>query len=193
MSEKDPVRPSDALNAESEKALRTRAVYNLSVDFLAERWPESREIESSDFGKRSMAARGVRMYGDVDDTVGLWRLVVNTCLYMSSQEAELREVKPAVGAKRSPKKVRKILRGRHPFILVGESVPHCGRGADSTYRLGVRFIVRGHWRNQPWGPRKALRRWKWIRPHWKGPDAAEVVNKTYWADKGGDVEESEQG
>ncbi len=36
----------------------------------------------------------------------------------------------------------------------------------------VRWVVRGHWRNQPYGPERALRRLTWIEPHWKGPEGA---------------------
>jgi hypothetical protein len=34
----------------------------------------------------------------------------------------------------------------------------------------VRWIVRGHWRSQPHGPERSLRRLTWIAPHWKGPE-----------------------
>lgn len=34
------------------------------------------------------------------------------------------------------------------------------------------FLVRGHPRQQAWGPQHSLRRYKWIEPYWKGdPDA----------------------
>ncbi len=52
------------------------------------------------------------------------------------------------------------------------------RGSDShgsfnTGRhLSKRFVVRGHWRNQAYGPRQSLRRPTWIAPHVKGPDGA---------------------
>jgi hypothetical protein len=36
----------------------------------------------------------------------------------------------------------------------------------------TRWVVRGHWRNQPYGPERALRRLTWIEPHWKGPEGA---------------------
>lgn len=47
-----------------------------------------------------------------------------------------------------------------------------GSGVGGTRHLTKRFIVRGHWRNQTYGPRGSLRRPTWISPHIKGPDDA---------------------
>jgi hypothetical protein len=40
-----------------------------------------------------------------------------------------------------------------------------------------RYMVRGHWRRPP-------KNWKeqhprWIKPYWKGPDIAAVIERTY--------------
>lgn len=46
--------------------------------------------------------------------------------------------------------------------------------------IGVRFQVSGHWRQQWYGSEKENNRCqkaKWIRPYWKGPEAADIVNK----------------
>jgi hypothetical protein len=42
---------------------------------------------------------------------------------------------------------------------------------DAKRLYKARRIVRGHWRNQPWGPGGSLRRLIWIAPFWKGPEA----------------------
>jgi len=42
-------------------------------------------------------------------------------------------------------------------------------GSDRERHFSVRWVVRGHYRNQPHGPRRALRRKRWIEPYWKGP------------------------
>jgi len=39
----------------------------------------------------------------------------------------------------------------------------------------VRWVVRGHWRNQACGPGHADRTRKWIEPYWKGRDDAPIV------------------
>jgi hypothetical protein len=51
--------------------------------------------------------------------------------------------------------------------------------SDQIWRLGHRYIVRGHWRNQPYGPGRAERRKTWIEPHWKGPEGAEAWRHVY--------------
>lgn len=43
-----------------------------------------------------------------------------------------------------------------------------GEGREFT----VRWMVRGHWRNQPYGPGRSRRRPTSINPHVKGPDGA---------------------
>lgn len=48
-----------------------------------------------------------------------------------------------------------------------------GDGSGRAYRH--RWIVRGHWRNQPWGPGRELRRPVYILPHVKGPDGAPLI------------------
>jgi len=43
----------------------------------------------------------------------------------------------------------------------------------------VRFMVRCHWRHQAHGPGNQARKLIWIRPHYKGPDLATLINKPY--------------
>lgn len=61
--------------------------------------------------------------------------------------------------------VRVDLRSHLRDVLSGKS------GASPT----VQFLVRGHWRNQPHGPRGSLRRQRWIEPFWKGPEDSRVL------------------
>lgn len=39
----------------------------------------------------------------------------------------------------------------------------------------VQFLVRGHWRNQSYGPKHSLRRVQWIEPFWKGPEESRIL------------------
>ncbi len=39
----------------------------------------------------------------------------------------------------------------------------------------VQFLVRGHWKNQPYGPKQSLRKQIWIKPFWKGDEEARVL------------------
>jgi hypothetical protein len=41
----------------------------------------------------------------------------------------------------------------------------------------VQVMVRGHYRMQPHGPKHALRKKKWIRPFWRGPEAALIQTR----------------
>ncbi len=52
----------------------------------------------------------------------------------------------------------------------------------SGERNGVRksrWVVRGHWRNQPCGVGRYERRKTWVRPHWAGPNEAPVLVRDY--------------
>lgn len=54
-----------------------------------------------------------------------------------------------------------------------------GRTGQS-WKLGHRFIVRGHFRMQVHGPQRALRRRQWIEPFWRGPQTLdEAFERTY--------------
>jgi len=125
----------------------------------------------------------------------LWqgiRLAINILLYINEPTAELSEpIKGTATLKleQHPKKgeewKRKMRRiaSKEPIIIdVGKSIePKDGFSPDSghTYELSVRYVVRGHWRQQPCGPGNTERRLTWIAPYWKGPEWAEVVKRDY--------------
>ncbi len=50
-----------------------------------------------------------------------------------------------------------------------------GSGRASTYR----FIVRGHWKQQAYGPKRSLRKKIRIAPYYRGDDVAQLINKPY--------------
>lgn len=53
-------------------------------------------------------------------------------------------------------------------------------GSDPTpWAVQSRLLVRGHWRNQPYGKGRAERRKQWVSPYWKGPEVGAVVDKLY--------------
>jgi hypothetical protein len=64
--------------------------------------------------------------------------------------------------------------------LVPESCRHVE--PDGTRRLDFRFQVRGHFRWQPHGPGRELRRLQWIDPYLKGPADAPVRVPLYRVD-----------
>lgn len=144
--------------------------------------------------------------GDQDDdtfyTDGLafYRIILNAVLYLSSDQAELvakksphAEIDAKAKGMVSESKRRKTLQtaGRYSELdyeevgsSVGAIVIQQGTTENATLGVGgskpiVRFMVRGHWRQQAHGPGKQERKLIWIRPHNKGPDLATLINKPY--------------
>jgi hypothetical protein len=142
-------------------------------------------------------------YDEVDDAdrpgfnkVGAF--LINLLLYISSEKADvvhddarvnelkekLRKSKPHTRKKKQIAQELRRAQNNHIY-LIGKSIV-----ADDMYqyektasadvrKIMSRFRVRGHWRNQPCGPELSERRKVWIRPFWKGPTLAELVNKNY--------------
>lgn len=54
-----------------------------------------------------------------------------------------------------------------------------GGTTRAAFEIHSRFVVRGHWRNQPHGPAHQLRRRQWIQPHWKGPETGPQLVRAY--------------
>lgn len=55
-----------------------------------------------------------------------------------------------------------------------------GLGGGASWKLLSRFMVRGFFRNQPYGPQHSLRRRQWIEPYWKGPETVtEALERTF--------------
>lgn len=63
-------------------------------------------------------------------------------------------------------KLRRISEPKDP-----DDVTHSGR------EWHHRWIVSGHWRNQPYGPGRGLRRPMWIAPYVKGPEGMPLVDR----------------
>jgi hypothetical protein len=120
------------------------------------------------------------------------RLAVNVTLYLSSPDAEreevVRDANPTADGVRAleanstaPSKEAAMQQNKQPrrrtsvsFIVVGRSVDFDRHSAPTGRKISVRFMVRGHWRTQPWGPGRTFKRLKWIPPHWNGPESAET-------------------
>lgn len=72
------------------------------------------------------------------------------------------------------------------YIVLGRNSASLGAGSSHTSsslgaKVSHRYLVRGHWRNQPHGPKNSLRRLTWIQPHWKGEETVDppVVTTIY--------------
>lgn len=106
------------------------------------------------------------------------RLVINLILYMNAEESDIRPSPQTREGDERDARTRK--KGRTPKPRRGPRIYDAGRrvklpgirtdgrGGKKGAKIGVRFWVRGHWRNQPYGPGKSKTKLIWIQPHEKG-------------------------
>jgi hypothetical protein len=119
---------------------------------------------------------------DADGRVGalLGRLVINTCLSLSSPELT-KETGPGHAAwsraAAQPAKmggqVRTFKVGRPVAIDLRERVREYVRG--ERHKVEVRSMIRGHFRRQHHGEGNRLVKVIWVEPFWRGPEDAAVV------------------
>lgn len=131
-----------------------------------------------------------------------FRTLANCILYLSSRTADLvfknsplsEEIKRLQGAgKRRRKQAKGMLSfkrsqySRLDYLHVGGKITvapfrpfFSGDALEGMRRVLIkRLLVRGHWRNQPYGPQSALRKLIFVEPYWRGPELADEVNKPY--------------
>ena len=79
-----------------------------------------------------------------------------------------------------PARKRAIRAGRPTSIRVIR-LPKRLRESHGTHDVEwqSRWIVRGHWRKQPWGPERSRIRPVWIAPYIKGPDDAPLKDSAH--------------
>jgi len=138
----------------------------------------------------------------INGELSFYRLVLNAILYLGSNDPDIVQrvsgrnaalsvadsMRPGVKAKKVRAEARK--ESELNYASVGESIKPIyvrkgepsGSGATDEGKgllAAIRFIVRGHWRNQPCGPGSTERKLIWVKPYYKGPDMAEMVNRPY--------------
>ena len=144
---------------------------------------------------------------NTDDSIFLeeglmfFRIIINSILYIGSNQAEiieklspLKNYNKKVNNLKSTAKIKKIKRKiKNSSVLnyssVGENLPpiiidkknqnHSKSTRQNQIQKAKRYIIRGHWRNQPCGKDLKDRKFIWIKPYYKGPEMAELVNKSY--------------
>lgn len=113
----------------------------------------------------------------------LGRLVLGIAAELSSPEERER-------AERARSKAAKRAAGRDGpptawTYVLGRSVAVDARGVVTDYIAGggappsVQSLVRGHWKRQPHGPERSLRRWIHVEPYWRGPEDAPIVARQH--------------
>jgi hypothetical protein len=111
------------------------------------------------------------------------RVIANTMLYINSNGGLPPEKKVGadVPVEREHKTEPRFRVGRP--IKLGAKLKAAireGLSGGASWKLESRFVVRGHWRNQAYGPEHSLRRKQWIEPYWKGPeDVGEALERTF--------------
>jgi hypothetical protein len=137
--------------------------------------------EMSAIERRATEIIGTEM--DPSITKRARRVVGNTLLYINSNgglPAEKR-LGPNVAVEREHKTEPRFRVGR-PIKLGGalRAAITGGLSGGASWKLESRFVVRGHWRNQAYGPQHSLRLKKWIAPYWKGPEnVGEALERTF--------------
>jgi hypothetical protein len=119
-------------------------------------------------------------------TAAINGLLTNLCVYLNDGGVKTRTGKRIGYDKAAKKAATKVNiwklasvtstglpRGMaRPFLESGDAPP-------KTFRIGKRFMVRGHWRNQVCGEGRKDRVRKWIKPHLKGPEEGAAFARVY--------------
>lgn len=129
----------------------------------------------------------------------LFRFVINAVLYISSPDsdveednAERRRLHQKLQGMKGGRKRRKVeeqlkeIKSRHIYIVGRkqktddeyEKIANA-RPTEEGRKILKRFRVRGHFRLQPYGKGSEKRKISWVKPHFRGPTFAELVQKGY--------------
>lgn len=155
-------------------------------------------LDRSELFKRQDGRHGTEVARKyyIDQWRKLFTLVMNTVVYCTWPDAELRQVqnneftKLQEQMKKHPKGSHKYERTREKLkatpqqrrILLGPTSKPLGFLCDGEKigilhgPLTVRTMVAGHWKRQPYGEGRALRKWIHIEPFWRGPETAPESN-----------------
>lgn len=133
---------------------------------------------------------GAAFLGENTSQIETWvSLIVNTIMYVTYVENDVRydpdfgvPAKVMTRAKAIPtnKARRKFLdahRAPCRYFILGEQAQKTitvGKASGNGSSPTVKFVVRGHWRNQAHGPSMSLRKMMWIQPYWKGTEDAPI-------------------
>jgi hypothetical protein len=117
------------------------------------------------------------------------RLVINAVLYMSQENPSIQRAsnrKPVTKAElvEAPKRTKVRVGRRNKRSKTRGHAYLLGAG-EGTVRVAYKTLVRGHWRHQPYGKGRLLRRTIWIKPHVRHKDApGEAAAHEYSAQEG---------
>jgi hypothetical protein len=113
-------------------------------------------------------------------------MITNLCIFLNEGGHRTKASK-RIGMDKAAQKAKSkvnIWNVRTPTntpLPLGIAKPYLTRGEvpPKTFRVGKRFMVRGHYRNQPCGEGNKDRTRIWIKPHLKGPEECEAFSRVY--------------
>jgi hypothetical protein len=149
------------------------------LTITSENWRDSKSARLVTHGMDNLLVEGSNpsspaVIGD-DEISGMTsdRAVLKATWLLMSQtlaEVEVMKVGPPRQKRRGRTKPRseiRVIKLRRPF---GTS-----EGSAGARDWQHRWLVRGHWRMQPWGPKRERVRPVWIAPHVKGPEGKPML------------------
>ncbi|MCA9720711.1 MAG: hypothetical protein KC468_38975, partial [Myxococcales bacterium] len=113
----------------------------------------------------------------------LLRLIINSILYATSQDADRETRDPPLRERRREGPETTPLCSESVYFLPGtidissvRELQRARRGVSDREQVH-RCMVRGHWRrpNKDWKDQRT----RWIKPYWRGPSAATIVERQY--------------
>lgn len=107
------------------------------------------------------------------------RIVAGCCIeLLNRRSSTVREERQAGDRRSSADPGRWVFRlTRDVRVDMREGVRSWASGRSG--RLAVQSLVRGHWKNQPHGPRNSLRKWIHVEPFWRGPEDAPIAVRSH--------------
>ena len=111
-----------------------------------------------------------------EDSQKLCNIFFNTIEYVNDP-SRIREETETTGSRKMKVSGKKTVRNECIYLRPPKSYKSIYASSGRT--LDIRFIVRGHWRNQACGKGMKDHKRCWIFPHWKGPSMSEIVSKKY--------------
>lgn len=159
--------------------------------------PDAREGTARLGEKFAQMRLGEHILSGAEGRSFLMKFILNFCVYLGTDKAVVKhqhaeEIAAILKGKkrkllRKPVKERLTRLENDRVFLVGTDVvidddvkQYVRLGGEGYYKLTYRTMVRGHYRDQAWGPKHSLRRSKWIEPHVRGNELpTKVVGHNY--------------
>lgn len=127
----------------------------------------------------------VHDYGPISEASAREKMIATTCIMMA--EPKIATTRTIHREHRTPGAPKSATKRVSEVQIISLRVQHArdyadGEASDDSSSLierTHRWMVAGHWRNQPCGPRQSQRRPVWVMPHLKGPDGAPIRERVH--------------